>query len=568
MKRWVKLFPCILTLLIIIPTNSSYAQSSYNDVLVVVNSNSATSEQIGAYFASARNLPAANIVHVNVSTSEEIDSLQFNSLRSQIENHLTTNNLTNQINYIVTTKGVPLKVNRGNTFSTSSPSSSVESDLSLILGPYSSQIGKNSGVWSPYYYQNAHFSRAAYGVYLVTRLDGYSYEDVVALINRGGPNRPFSKSGSKFVFDQDPDWNGTLPGLNNEMFSANTILTNRGLGTQLDQTTTYLTNLSNVIGYVSWGSNDHYASLYTQYAKPNNSWMAGAIAETYVSTSGRTFTSPPTYGQSLISDLVSEGITGAKGYVYEPFSAAMALVSVLFDRYTNGYNLAESYYMASRLLSWMDVIVGDPKTSVYAIQGPLPIQLASFTVEMTRSGAELKWSTVSETNNYGFEIQRRPEGERDFTSLPNVFIPGHGTTLTPQAYSYVDVTIPAGTFYYRLKQIDLDGTIEYHPSGEGVKVVNDASFARSSLAKVFLAQNYPNPFNPSTTIQFVLPKSDRVVLKVYNTIGQEVATLVDGVEEAGVHTVKFEAGGLASGLYFYQIRTNDFSSTQKMLLIR
>jgi len=243
----------------------------------------------------------------------------------------------------------------------------------------------------------------------------------------------------------------------------------------------------------------------------------------------------------------------------------MAVVSVLFDRYTNGYNLAESYYMASRSLSWMDVVVGDPKTTVYETQAPLPIELATLTVKMLRGAAELKWSTVSETNNYGFEIQRKAEGEADFKSIPGAFVPGHGTTLEHQAYSYLDATVPPGRVSYRLKQIDLDGTFAYHGP---VDVINNANGNRAQSGRISLAQNFPNPFNPVTVIEFELPKPDYVTLKVYNALGQEVATLVDGAKEAGLHTTKFDGSSLASGLYIYQLKTNDFTSTQKMLLMK
>jgi uncharacterized protein (TIGR03790 family) len=558
--KWLLILIAIL-LIALIPS-ASLGQTNYDDVLVAINSNSAISEQVGTYFASSRNIPALNIVRVNVPADEEVDDATFSSLRSQIEAYLTSNNLVDKINYIVTTKGVPLKVNRGNTFSTSSPSSSVESELTMILGSYSSSIGGNGIVYSPYYYQTAHFSRAAYGIYLVTRLDGYSYDEIKGLIDRGGPNTPFSKTNAKFVLDEDPAWNSSLPGLNNNMASAQTILASKGLSTLLDTSTAFQTNQPNVIGYTSWGSNDHYADQYTQYAKPYNTWAAGAIGETYVSTDGRTFTAPPTYGQSLVADLVEEGITGVKGYVYEPYSFAMAIVSVLYDRYTSGYNLAESYYMASRSLSWMDVVVGDPKTSVYSTAAPLPIELATLTARMIGPGAELKWSTVSETNNYGFEIQRKAPGEADYTSIPGAFVPGHGTTLEPHSYSYVDVSVPVGTVSYRLKQIDLDGKFAYHGP---VDVANDQD---AGTKEASLAQNYPNPFNPITMIQFVLPRQDHVTLKVYNSLGQAVATLVDGVESPGVHVATFDGSSLASGLYIYRLKTSDFSSTHKMLLVK
>jgi uncharacterized protein (TIGR03790 family) len=539
------------------------AQTNYDDVLLVINSNSAISEQVGQYFASARAIPTANIAHIAVSTEEEIDSVEFNSLRAQVENHIDSLGLTDRINYIVTTKGVPLKVNRGNTFSTSSPSSSVESELALILGSYTSSIGGNGIAYSPYYYQNAHFSRATYGIYLVARLDGYSFDQIKGLIDRGGPNRQFSASRSKFVFDQDPDWNSLLPGLNSSMATAQSILAARGLTASLDPSATYLTNQSDVMGYASWGSNDHYADQYTQHAKPNNTWAAGAIAETYVSTGGRTFTLPPSYGQSLVADLVEEGLTGVKGYVYEPFSFAMAVVSVLFDRYTNGYNLAESYYMASRSLSWMDVVIGDPKTTIYP--DAYPIELATLTAQMVGQTAELKWSTVSETNNYGFEIQRKADTEAEFKSIAGAFVPGHGTTLEPHSYSYVDVGVPPGKVSYRLKQIDLDGTTAYHGP---VEVVNSSSVSHSRGERAVLAQNYPNPFNPSTRIAFELPATAHVSLKIYNTLGQEVVTLVDEEKRAGRHEVKWDAPNMPTGIYFCQLRADKFTTIRRMTLVK
>jgi uncharacterized protein (TIGR03790 family) len=558
--KWLLILIAIL-LIALIPS-ASLGQTNYDDVLVVINSNSSISDQVGTYFASSRNIPAVNIVRVNVPTDEEIDDATFSSLRSQIETYLTSNNLVDKINYIVTTKGMPLKVNRGDTFSTSSPSSSVESELTLILGSYSTSIGGNGIVYSPYYYQTAHFSRAAYGIYLVTRLDGYSFDEIKGLIDRGGPNTPFSKTNAKFVLDEDPAWNSSLPGLNSSMASAQTILASKGLGTVLDTSTVFLTDEPNVIGYTSWGSNDHYADDYTQYAKPHNAWAPGAIAETYVSTDGRTFTSPPSYGQSLVADLVEEGLTGVKGYVYEPYSFAMAAVSVLFDRYTSGYNLAESYYMSSRSLSWMDEVIGDPKTTVYATQAPLPIELATLIVQMQGNSAVLKWTTISETNNYGFEIQRKASNDADYTSIPGAFVPGHGTTLEPHSYSYVDVTVPSGAVSYRLKQIDLDGKSAYHGP------VDVGNGQNAGGKEVSLAQNYPNPFNPVTMIQFVLPRQDHVTLKVYNSLGQEVATLVNGVESPGVHVAAFDGSSLASGLYIYQLKTSDFGRTHKMLLVK
>ena len=339
----------------------------YSDVLVVINSNSKISEKVGKYFAKSRNIPKNNIVYVNTPTTEEIDTATFESLRYQIQNHITKNLLYNKINYIVTTKGVPFKVRPtgDSCFSLTSSCASVESELSLILGPYSSFIGNSGNVLSPYAYRNSHFSRDYYGIYLVTRLDGYNFEQIKAMINKASAPRYLSSS-NKFIFDQDPDWNPTLAYLNLRMQSSHDILTNKGYNSVSDSTTTFITNQTDVIGYVSWGSNDHYDHLYTENAKPHNKWQPGAIADTYVSTSARTFNFPPTYGQSLISDLIEEGVSGAKGYVYEPYSTGMTDVIVLFDRYSDGYNLAESFYMSSEQLSWMGVVVGDPKLFLVA----------------------------------------------------------------------------------------------------------------------------------------------------------------------------------------------------------
>ena len=117
----------------------------------------------------------------------------------------------------------------------------------------------------------------------------------------------------------------------------------------------------------------------------------------------------------------------------------------------------------------------------------------------------------------------------------------------------------AGTYSYRLKQIDNDGAYEFSKTIE----VNFGS-----PIKIELTQNYPNPFNPSTTISFSLPESGNVILKIYNVIGKEIETLVEGYREAGIYTVNFNAEELASGMYIYSLRTNGFTETKKMLFMK
>ncbi len=542
-------------------------QVSYNDVAVIINTNSAASQTIGTYFQAARNIPAANMIYVQADTVEEIDSTRFNDLRSQIEQQLVSRNIQNSINYLVTTKGVPLKVNRGNTFSTSSPSSSVESELMLILGPYSSSIGGAGRIVSPYYYQNGSFSRAAYGIYLVTRLDAYSVQTVLDLIDRSGPNVSASSS-APFLLDQDPAWTS---GLNMYMGLARNALIAANKEVVFDSTTVFLTNKQNLLGYISWGSNDHYQHLYTQNGIPYNTYMPGAIAETFVSTSGRTFNTPPVYGQSLIVDLLYEGVSGAKGYVYEPYSNAMALPHILLPRYVAGFNLAESFFMASGMMSWMDVVVGDPKTSITFTTGPVPVQLASFTGSAVPQNNSIvfNWRTISETNNYGFYLQRAETATSGYTDLPNSFMPGHGTTVMPHDYSWTYVNAPAGSGHYRLRQVDLDGTIHYT---EPIVVINGVTSAGERVGaptRFELGQNYPNPFNPSTEIAFSVDVTGDAQLVVYNSIGQQVTTLYDGVAQAGqMHRVRLDASALASGTYFYRLVSGQKNELRKMILLK
>ncbi len=334
---------------------------TYDDVLLIINDNSQNSKDIGNYFKVQRDISDSRTVYINTPDSETITLANFNSqIRTPIENFLISNNLIDTINYIVTTKGVPLKI-------TDTPGRSVDSELTLILGSYSGAIGVTGKVLNPYFNRNEHFSGTKFGIYLVTRLTGYFYSDVKRMIDNSSIADQTNHNGI-FVLDVAPSKDGTTYQIyNNQMRAAKPILEMKGYTVILDETTTFVTNQNNVLGYVSWGSND---PSYTDNAKPHNTWAPGSLAETAVSSSARTFIYPPVYGQSLIADLIAEGITGAKGYVYEPYLSAVAHPDILFDRYTDFYNLAESYYMASNYIGWMDVIVGDPKTNI--IGYPIP----------------------------------------------------------------------------------------------------------------------------------------------------------------------------------------------------
>jgi hypothetical protein len=187
---------------------------------------------------------------------------------------------------------------------------------------------------------------------------------------------------------------------------------------------------------------------------------------------------------------------------------------------------------------------------------PVPVELTSFTAISNGNTITLNWSTATETNNSGFEIERAANNS-NFVKIG--FIPGAGTTTDIRTYSFVDNNLNAGSYSYRLKQIDFDGSFSFSDV-VNVDVTTPAEFE--------LSQNYPNPFNPSTTIKFTLPQSSNVTLKVFNALGQEVSTLVNGFMESGVHTVNFNASFLNSGIYFYKIDAGLNSEVRKMTLIK
>ncbi len=198
--------------------------------------------------------------------------------------------------------------------------------------------------------------------------------------------------------------------------------------------------------------------------------------------------------------------------------------------------------------------------------GPLPVELISFTVISHRSFVELNWRTAAEMNNYGFEIERCTavnrflEGSGSLVWSKAGFVEGNGTTNAPKEYSFIDKNLSAGNYSYRLKQIDRDGKFEYSQSVEVTIIGTPKEFT--------LEQNYPNPFNPSTMINYQLPITNHVTLKVYNAIGREVATLVNEEKEAGLYSAMFDAKNLSSGIYFAKLQYDEKYQLKKMLLLK
>jgi alpha-tubulin suppressor-like RCC1 family protein len=189
---------------------------------------------------------------------------------------------------------------------------------------------------------------------------------------------------------------------------------------------------------------------------------------------------------------------------------------------------------------------------------PLPVELILFNAFVNDNSVRLNWQTVTEINNYGFEIERTQDNLEMWNNIG--FVAGSGNSNTIRNYSFDDKTISNGRYSYRLKQIDIDGKYTYSHVIE-IDVKNIPT-------KYELAQNYPNPFNPSTNIKFAIPQKEFVTLKIYDILGNEVTTLINAELDAGNHTKIWDAKNLSSGVYFCTLQAGSFTETKKMILVR
>ena len=202
-------------------------------------------------------------------------------------------------------------------------------------------------------------------------------------------------------------------------------------------------------------------------------------------------------------------------------------------------------------------------TWVNNTSGVLPVSLASFTSSVNKNSVELKWRTLSETNNSGFDIERKSKNEAAWQKITN--IKGAGNSNTEKNYSYKDVNVQTGKYNYRIKQVDFNGNYQYYDLQGEVTVGVPSKFD--------LGQNYPNPFNPVTKINFDLPNDSKVSMIIYDVTGREIKRLVNNeIRQAGYHTVELNGSSLSSGVYFYRMNAEgsgkSFIMTKKMVLIK
>ncbi len=238
----------------------------------------------------------------------------------------------------------------------------------------------------------------------------------------------------------------------------------------------------------------------------------------------------------------------------DPTGASMYFIGNFSDDNNLGSNWKES------TVAWSGS-AGDLGSPGSQGEGALPVELTTFSASLINKKVNLIWETATEVNNYGFNIERK-------TELGNwkkiAFVIGNGNSNSPKHYFYSDnLLFESGKYFYRLKQIDIDGNSEYS---------EEIEICFASPEKFELLQNYPNPFNPVTKIKFSIPDNagieQKVVLKIYNVLGQVVKTLVNENKQPGNYEIEFNGSDLMSGIYFYKIESGNFIQMRKMVLTK
>jgi uncharacterized protein (TIGR03790 family) len=371
-------------LLVLAGAQTALAQGPDN-VLVVVNGAVPESIEVGDYYLRKRRIPSEQLLRLSLPSAEQIPRDVYEQrIEQPIGNWIAEHRAHDRILYIVLTKGVPLRIagtpGRGGTVA------SVDSELTLLYRKMTGQAVPSQGqLPNPYFLgtkpvaEARPFTHEAVDIFLVTRLDGYTVADVLALIDRGSDDRSSARAG-RFVLDQ----RGSItPEVGNQWLERAAVQL-RGLGIDdrvlLDTSADIVRNQKDIVGYFSWGSNDPQMTT----RQNGLSFEPGAIAGSFVSTDGRTLKEPPaqwTYGrwddprtffggspQSLAGDLIRQGITGIAANVAEPFLDATVRPDALFPAYVSGFTLAESYYLALPYLSWQGIVIGDPLAAPFRRQ--------------------------------------------------------------------------------------------------------------------------------------------------------------------------------------------------------
>src|ERR1035437_9130184 len=355
--------------LMLLASSLAWAQDAHT-VLLVVNDNSSLSKNIGDYSAGRRAVPQTNICHIRTTEDEEISRDIFNrQIAAPIAGFLRSGGLVDRVLYIVTTMGVPLKIK--GTGNMDGDAAAVDSELTLLYLDMKrgTPHAIRGSIPNPFFGKKEPvFTHPQFPIYLVTRLAAYDFDGVKAIIDRSLE----AANKGKFVIDERDSFESSA---DEWLQSAAVYLPKDRV--VLDTSTKVLYGLSDVIGYAGWGSNDK--NRHQRFLGFH--WLPGAIVTEFVSTNGRTFKKPPdswnlgtnwtppaglfaNSPQTMTADYLLEGATGASGHTDEPYLIQTPRPELLLPAYYKGRNLAESYYLSIRSLSWQNIVVGDPLCSL------------------------------------------------------------------------------------------------------------------------------------------------------------------------------------------------------------
>ena len=264
-----------------------------------------------------------------------------------------------------------------------------------------------------------------------------------------------------------------------------------------------------------------------------------------------------TPNNSVIEAFIARSTDGGTTFTNELVSSAQSPTNIPNSDVRFGDYIQLDFYGNKIVPVWTDERAGGFDMDIYTavIDAVIPVELVNFTARIVNGKTMLEWRTATETNNLGFEVERKLM-EQDWITIG--FAEGHGTTTETQIYKFIDKGI-AGNLYYRLKQIDYDGSITYSEEIE----VNGVT-----VSSIQLEQNYPNPFNPATIINYQLGNDGFVSLKIFNSLGEEVTVVIDEYQSAGSYSITFNGNDLPSGMYVYKLTSGNYSESKKMLLMK
>ena len=380
-SRAHRIWLSLVAVFVLLCAGTCHAGGGPRNVVLVINDASSVSQAVGAYYQARRAIPSINICRISCSSAEQVTRAECEAdIVAPIRAFLASHPDPNRLDYIVLTKGIPLKAVYD--YSYFAGAVSVSSLLTCVgepaityppatpLDPYTAPPivnpwGPTASPAAPEQYFTHSLSLGGRRLYAVTRLDAYSEADIRRMIDDSLVAQPLQG-----LFLLDGASPAAYPALNDRLRLANGGIIAKGRQTfytaaEFDsRAREFVGGQQGLMGYFSWGSNETYS--FTQAAYVSNRFAPGSIADTYVSFSGRTFTYPPSPGQSLIADLIPLGLSGGNGYVSEPNAYLATYPNVLFDRYLKGYNLAESFMAATPELYWKAATIGDPLMAPYA----------------------------------------------------------------------------------------------------------------------------------------------------------------------------------------------------------